>query len=49
MPMHKSEAPAETQVHLALFITMMVWGVNLSAVKGLTENLDLMLVAELGW
>lgn len=45
MPIHKSEAPAETQVHLALFITMMVWGVNLSAVKGLTENLDLMLVA----
>lgn len=43
--MHKSEALAETQVHLALFITMMVWGVNLSAVKGLTENLDLMLVA----
>ena len=45
MSMHKSDAPAETQVHLALFITMMVWGVNLSAVKGLTENLDLMLVA----
>ena len=34
-----------TRVHLALFVTMMVWGVNLSAVKGLTENLDLMLVA----
>ena len=33
---------AETaRVHLALFVTMMVWGVNLSAVKGLTENLDI--------
>lgn len=43
--MHKSEATATTRVHQALFVTMMVWGVNLSAVKGLTENLDLMLVA----
>jgi drug/metabolite transporter (DMT)-like permease len=33
------------QVHLALFMTMMVWGVNLSAVKGLTETLDILLVA----
>lgn len=31
--------------HLALFVTMMVWGVNLSAVKGLTETLDILLVA----
>ncbi len=43
--MHKSEATATARVHQALFVTMMVWGVNLSAVKGLTENLDLMLVA----
>lgn len=33
------------RVHLALFVTMMIWGVNLSAVKGLTEDLDLILVA----
>ena len=33
------------RVHQALFLTMMVWGFNLSAVKGLTESLDLMLVA----
>lgn len=34
-----------SKVHLALFLTMMVWGVNLSAVKGLTETLDILLVA----
>ncbi len=34
-----------SRVHLALFLTMMVWGVNLSAVKGLTETLDILLVA----
>lgn len=40
-----SKIPESARVHLALFLTMMVWGVNLSAVKGLTENLDLLLVA----
>lgn len=40
-----SAATEPARVHQALFVTMMVWGVNLSAVKGLTENLDLMLVA----
>ena len=43
--MRMSEATETTRVHQALFVTMMVWGVNLSAVKGLTEKLDLMLVA----
>lgn len=33
------------KVHLILFLTMMVWGLNLSAVKVLTETLDVLLVA----
>ena len=33
------------RVHLALFFTMMVWGLNLSAVKVLTASLDILLVA----
>jgi drug/metabolite transporter (DMT)-like permease len=32
-------------VHLALFATMLVWGLNLSAVKLLTQSLDIRLVA----
>lgn len=32
-------------VHLALFLTMMVWGVNLTAVKVLTQSVDVLLVA----
>lgn len=43
--MHSVSFSKTTQVHLALFLTMMVWGVNLSAVKGLTESLDILLVA----
>lgn len=43
--MRASRFSETTRVHVALFVTMMVWGVNLSAVKGLTESLDLMLVA----
>jgi len=35
----------ETGVHLALYVTMMVWGLNLAAVKLLTQNLDILLVA----
>lgn len=34
-----------SRVHAALFLMMMVWGLNLSAVKVLTETLDVMLVA----
>ncbi len=45
MPMRMSQGTETNRVHQALFVTMMVWGVNLSAVKGLTESLDLMLVA----
>ncbi|MDO8285018.1 MAG: DMT family transporter [Rhodoferax sp.] len=33
------------RVQMALFVTMMVWGVNLTAVKVLTESLDVLLVA----
>jgi drug/metabolite transporter (DMT)-like permease len=33
------------RVHLSLFVTMVVWGLNLSAVKVLTETLDILLVA----
>lgn len=40
-----SVTPVTVRVHLALFITMMVWGVNLSAVKVLTQTLDILLVA----
>lgn len=36
-----------TRVHTALFFMMMVWGLNLSAVKVLTESLDVMLVASI--
>lgn len=36
-----------TRVHTALFCMMMVWGLNLSAVKVLTESLDVMLVASI--
>lgn len=32
-------------MHLALFVTMVVWGLNLSAVKVLTDTLDILLVA----
>jgi drug/metabolite transporter (DMT)-like permease len=32
-------------VHVALFLTMMVWGVNLTAVKVLTQSVDVLLVA----
>lgn len=37
--------PGTARVHLALFVTMMVWGLNLSAVKVLTQTLDILLVA----
>ena len=43
--MRMSQDAETNRIHQALFVTMMVWGVNLSAVKGLTESLDLMLVA----
>lgn len=33
------------RVQLALFVTMMIWGVNLTAVKVLTQSLDVLLVA----
>lgn len=35
------------RVHVTLFCMMMVWGLNLSAVKVLTESLDVMLVASI--
>jgi hypothetical protein len=35
------------RVHATLFCMMMVWGLNLSAVKVLTESLDVMLVASI--
>ena len=43
--MSASKSVGTSRVHLALFLTMIVWGVNLSAVKGLTESLDILLVA----
>ncbi len=36
---------SSAKVHFALFVTMVVWGLNLSAVKVLTETLDILLVA----
>jgi drug/metabolite transporter (DMT)-like permease len=38
---------AECGVHLALFSLMAVWGLNLSAVKALTQTLDVVLVGAL--
>ncbi len=37
--------PSTARVHLALFLTMMVWGLNLTAVKLLTQALPVTLVA----
>lgn len=37
--------PGTARVHLTLFVTMVVWGLNLSAVKVLTQTLDILLVA----
>lgn len=49
--MHTQAAPqveqAECGVHLALFSLMAVWGLNLSAVKVLTQTLDVVLVGAL--
>jgi len=36
-----------TGVHLALFGTALMWGLNVSAVKALTQHVDVMLVASL--
>lgn len=38
---------AHAGVHVALFATALAWGLNISAVKALTEQVDLMLVASL--
>jgi drug/metabolite transporter (DMT)-like permease len=36
--------PARARVHVALFVTMMVWGLNLTVVKLLTQVLDVALL-----
>lgn len=46
-PMLAGFHPKTKQVYWALFVTMMVWGVNLSAVKMLTETLDIFWVASI--
>ncbi|MCX7250016.1 MAG: DMT family transporter [Burkholderiales bacterium] len=43
--MRSALSSSTARVHLALFLTMVVWGLNLSAVKVLTETLDILLVA----
>lgn len=43
--MRSALSSSNSGVHLALFLTMVVWGMNLSAVKLLTETLDILLVA----
>ena len=40
-------ARQRTGVHLALFGTALMWGLNVSAVKALTQQVDVMLVASL--
>lgn len=39
--------PKHAQVNLALFLMMMIWGINLSAVKFLTGHIDILLVASI--
>ncbi len=47
MKVKKRLQDKHAQVHLALFVMMMVWGINLSAVKFLTGHLDILFVASI--
>jgi len=42
---HTMKSTKQVHVHIALFFMMMVWGVNLSAVKALTNHLDILWVS----